>query len=181
MLDPLVNQLIAISLGLLFLTASVHKLSGFATFSRQLREYRLLPESLVVPASAGIVIAELALGAGWLFWSGNFIVAAASVVLLGSYALAIAINIRRGRIHIDCGCTLGSENSPPLSSGLVIRNLVLIGAALVAALPTRPRELAVGDYTTLGAGILVLLLLYAATNQLLANHAAMGTWRSRDE
>ena len=46
-------------------------------------------------------------------------------------------------------------------------------------LPTGSRELGFGDYATLTAALLACSLLFGAMNQLLANRAAINTWRNR--
>jgi hypothetical protein len=104
-----------------------------------------------------------------------------SAGLLGIYALAIGINIHRGRVHFDCGCGFGgkSDNEQYLSSGLVFRNVILMALALLVLLPVEVRELGFSDYATLMAALLACLLLFAAANQLLTNRAAINTWRKQ--
>ena len=179
-IDPLILKAIALSLGLMFLLAGYHKLSDRAQFRITLLEYQVIPESLVSPASRIIPIVEILLGGAWLFgWYQAGLTAAASAGLLGIYALAISINLYRGRVYFDCGCGFGgkSENEQYLSGGLVIRNVVLITAALATLLPSTARELGLADYMTLVAAMLATALLFGAANQLLANRAAINTWR----
>jgi hypothetical protein len=182
MLDPLIVKAISIGLGLMFLAAAYHKLSDTAGFRVTLLEYQLLPESLVSPASRIIPIVEILLGGSWLLsWYGQSMTAIASAGLLGIYALAIGINLYRGRIHFDCGCSFGGkdDNEQFLSGGLVTRNLILIVAALITMLPVASRTLGFGDYATLVAVLLAATLLFAAANQLITNRAAINTWRKR--
>ena len=68
-----------------------------------------------------------------------------------------------------------------LSWGLVMRNSLLIMAALTATLPASGRTIGFVDYVTLVAGLLAIVLLYGAANQLLSNGAAIGTWRNRHD
>ena len=107
--------------------------------------------------------------------------AIASATLLGIYALAIGINLYRGRVHFDCGCSFGGKEDREqfLSGGLVVRNLVLIAAALVTLIPVSNRAIGPGDYATLAAVLLAATLLFAAANQLISNRAAINTWRKR--
>src|SRR5262249_14927936 len=51
-----------------------------------------------------------------------------AAALLGLYAAAIAVNLARGRRHLDCGCT-GPALRRPISGWLVLRNLVLVAIA----------------------------------------------------
>jgi len=142
---------------------------------------QLLPEALVKPASRIIPIVEMLLGGSWLlsFYQSS-VTAIASCTLLGIYAAAVGINIYRGRVHFDCGCGFGRRSGQEqfLSGGLVLRNIVLIAAALLTLAPTGTRAIGFGDYLTLAAALLALALLFAAANQLLRNRAAINTWRS---
>lgn len=180
MLDPLIIKAISIGLGLMFLIAAYHKLAEGPEFRATLYDYQVLPPSLVPPASRIIPIVELLLGASWLV--SNYqqgLTAIGSAVLLGVYAFAIGINLYRGRIHIDCGCGFGGKTDSEqfITGGLVFRNLILMTVAIITLLPTTTRELGVGDYVTLAAVLLVCTLLFAATNQLIANRASINTWR----
>ena len=180
LLDPLIVKAISIGLGLMFVVAAYHKLTDAAHFRVTLLEYQVMPEWLVAPASRIIPVIELLLGGAWLVgYAGQGMTAIGSALLLGIYALAIAINIRRGRVHFDCGCGFGgsSEHEQYLSGGLVFRNTVLIAAALVTLAPASPRALGFGDYLTLLAALLAGALLFGAANQLLANRSAINTWR----
>jgi drug/metabolite transporter (DMT)-like permease len=82
--------------------------------------------------------------------------AAAQLIL---FAVAIAINLRRGRTSIDCGC-FGSRLRQGLSVWMVARNLVLALLALGLLLPGRPRELTVLDIATAFAVVATLSFLY---------------------
>ena len=128
-------------------------------------------------------IVEALLGAAWLLNVETTFVAMTTAALLASYMSAIAVNLLRGRIHIDCGCTMGTSagKDQQLSWGLVARNSVLIMAALTATVPTTERAIGLVDYVTLVAGLLAIVLLYGAANQLLNNSAAIGTWRNRHD
>ena len=53
-------------------------------------------------------------------------------ILLLLFAAAMAVNLRRGRADIDCGCALGLLKER-ISWPLVARNLVLAAAAAVIA------------------------------------------------
>lgn len=182
MLDPLIVKAISIGLGLMFFFAAFHKLNDSEQFRITLLEYQLLPEALVAPASRIIPIVEILLGGSWLLsFYQQSLTAYVSAGLLAAYAAAIGINIYRGRVHFDCGCGFAgkSDNEQYLSGGLILRNLVLVAAALLTVLPAGTRSFSLGDYLTLTATLLATALLFGATNQLLANRAAINTWRKR--
>lgn len=130
--------------------------------------YRLLPPR-AAPAAAFLLTAANALVALLLLYAPMAAIAAcAGAALLLLYAGAMAINVRRGRVHIDCGCGATGER---ISVLLVLRNVILgclLGAAAFAS--------AVGYDTitisAIGGSALSLAALHFATNQLLANRAA---------
>jgi hypothetical protein len=180
MLDPLILKAISIGLGLMFFIAAYHKLADGPLFRQTLLEYQVLPEALVSPTSRIIPVVEILLGGSWLLGYYQLgLTALASVGLLGVYAFAIALNLYRGRVHFDCGCGFGgkSANEQYLSGGLVLRNIVLISLALVTLIPVAERQLVTADYLILIASLMAAVLLFAAANQLLANRAAINTWR----
>jgi hypothetical protein len=100
--------------------------------------------------------------------------AAAGLLLV--YTGAILINLVRGRTDIDCGCA-GPARRQPLGVGLVVRNLVLLSAALLSELPARPRALVWIDGLTCAAGLAAACLLYKAVDVLLAGVARKGPRR----
>lgn len=181
MLDPLVLKLVSISFALLLLLAAVHKWTAHDAFRRNLAAYELLPRAAINPVSFAVPTVEVLLGLMWLIGVVPVVTAVASAALLASYTFAIGINVLRGRVHIDCGCGMASlaGREQSVSWGLVVRNLLLIAAALAATLPAGDRTIGAVDYVTLVAGLLAIVLLYATSNQLLSNGAAIGAWRKR--
>ncbi len=170
--DPVLQWALRGSLALLFLGASRHKLRAPAAFRASLANYRLLPENSLawaVPSIAGI---ELTIGVLLVLPGFGGASAWAAAALLCLYTAAIAVNLARGRREIDCGCG-GPGSRRPLSGELVLRNGVLIGAALFCALPGSGRALVWMDAVSVVAGVAVLGLLYLAIDGGLAN--ASGT------
>jgi hypothetical protein len=183
MLDPLILRTISIGFGLLFLLAAVHKISTAQQFRVILEEYQVMPRVLAGLVARIVPLLEVLLSIGWFAGYQPELVAISSAALLTMYTSAIGLNLLRGRIHIGCGCGVGgsSDGDQQLSSGLILRNTVLIAIALVAAIPVTARPFAVLDYVTLGTTLLAGTLLYAGANQLLANGAAIGTWRNKHD
>ncbi len=179
MLDPLVLTSISVAFGLLFLLGAVHKLTALEDFRPILADYRLLPAGLVPAAAVGIGGIEAAIGAAWLFAPDKRLPAIATTALLLLYALGIATNLGRGRTHISCGCSFGRSagGNDLLSWGLVIRNLVLVLVASLALLPAAQRDFGSMDFFTLAATLLVAVLVFATSNQLIRNRAAIRAWR----
>lgn len=166
-IDPAVQLTIRWALSLLFLWAAGHKLRDFPGFAQTLRDYRLLPASLAPAAAACVIGLELAI-AGALPLGPASPPALGAALLLATYGGAIAINLFRGRRHIDCGCA-GPARRQPLSPALVVRNAVLCGGALCASLPPSPRALTWIDAVTAVAAVAFLGVGYAIVDGLLAN------------
>ena len=152
-----------IAVACIFLTAAVGKLRHLTVFEGVLANYRLLPRWAVAPTHVLLPLAELAVGVG-LIALPQFS-APAAALLLAVFAVAMAVNLRRGRSDIDCGCHQ-SVLRQRLSWTLVGRNVVLVLITLAAALP--PGRLDMGTWLTgVGAG-LGLFALYSAMNSLWA-------------
>lgn len=162
----------AIGNGLLFLTAGMAKLRARRVFPGVVANYRLLPDALVGPVAMALPLAEVLIGASLL---GGVAAAAlpASMLLLLVFAAAMAVNIRRGRAHIDCGCRR-SELRQPLSRALVVRNIVL-AALLAPSLAGLPAfgSAAWGFALAGGLALYLLTLLVNALSALAAGSLAL--------
>lgn len=113
----------SLAVGLVFATAALAKLRHRDLLPGVVANYRLLPDPLVAPVAFLLPFAELAIGAG-LLAGGQRPAVVAAAGMLWIFAGAMAINIVRGRSHIDCGCGR-SQLRQPLSWLLVGRNLAL--------------------------------------------------------
>nr|WP_183612906.1 MauE/DoxX family redox-associated membrane protein [Novosphingobium hassiacum] len=153
----------AIGVGLVFLTASVAKLRSRALFPGVVANYRLLPDALVAPVATSLPFTELATGIALI--GGSRLAAVPAIAMLLVFAAAMAVNIGRGRAHIDCGCGR-SELRQPLSRALVVRNIVL-ALLLVPTLATTP-AFGSAEWLISLAGGLALYLLTHLVNALSA-------------
>lgn len=180
MTDPLLSHAVAAGLALLLVFAAWHKLSARDAFTSALRAYELLPDVLVRPVARLLPAVELSLALAWLTGFARGAAAVTTAVLLLAYAAAVAVNLRRGRVHISCGCGLGgvTDGDARLSWWLVARNVVLALAAAAAAWPVTDRALGLADSLTLVLAILASVLLYAGASQLMRNGAAIASWRT---
>jgi len=175
-LDPALRAALRCALALLWLVSGRHKLHDPARFRDALAGYRLVPARFVHAVAAGVAALELALGFALLLPAAGPAPALATAALLGLYTLAIAANLVRGRRAIDCGC---GARPQPLGEGLVVRNAVLVGIALLAALPATGRALTWLDAATIVGGAAALAALYAAADAALANGLRSGQLRAR--
>jgi uncharacterized membrane protein YphA (DoxX/SURF4 family) len=157
---------------LIFLTAAYGKLRHWTVFQGVIANYRLLPELLVAPVAYLLPPVEAVLGAALLLglgspWSEGV---AASLLLL--FAVAMGINIGRGRRHIDCGC-FQSALKQSLSWKLVMRNVLLSLLLGVAALSGGlPRDLFM-----LVNGLLVGTVLFVILQSLTLLWSIVPAWR----
>jgi hypothetical protein len=148
-----------------------HELAGVVA------NYRLLPGRLAAPAAWMIVILEtlvvLSLATGLGLAAG----AALGIGLLAGFALAMAVNLARGRREIDCGC-FQSGLRQRLSALLVARNLLL--AILLTPLLTAATAgaAALQWVDGLGAG-LAAYALYLALGEIVSLRHSSAELRRR--
>lgn len=168
-IDPVLGAIICGSCALLFAVAGAHKLRARAEFAETLAGYRLLPARLVSAASFLLPALECLIAAGLLIPEARARASVAGAALLAVYALAMGLNLLRGRRQLDCGC-LGPRGGGVISPTLVSRNMV-VALALAAAGGMRwsswPPVLWL-DAGTVLAAVCALALLYSAVNGLLA-------------
>lgn len=165
MIDPVFALIVRFSLAALFLTACAHKLRAPRAFVAILAEYRMLPAALVRPVAVLVIAAEALTAAGLL--AGRAQAAWAALGLIGAYTAAIGVNLLRGRRDIDCGCG-GADGAQHIRPALILRNVLLAGAAVILVLPVAGRALHPLDWITIVAGVAGGALLYAAAGRLLA-------------
>ena len=159
-LDPAISWFLALMLAMLLGVAAGHKLADRERYLAVLKNYDLMPEPLVPLAGAAVVAAEIAAVLLLVLPSVRTLGACLSVALFATYALAIAVNLLRGRTRIDCGC-FGFGRHDRIAWTMVVRNLALVALALALLLPASQRDLVVLDALTVGASLLVVALLAA--------------------
>ena len=155
----LVATALQVGIGILFVVAGAGKATRWHEFKGTLDAYRLIPSSLVRPAAAVIVVAELvsglALVSGWQ--AGGFAVLAS--LMLACFAAGMAINLARGRSFIDCGCFRGARQ--PIEWRLVARNVVLALAAFASSDYTMATDDPQRWIQAAPAGVAVVVLYFA--------------------
>lgn len=158
--DPFIVLAVRGALAALMLAAALHKLRDMQGFAQAVADYRLVPPTalpvlvpLVPLAEGAAAIATLVLGAPGL-------VATAGLLLL--YAGSIAINLKRGRRTIDCGCLAFGKTGMPIHARMVVRNILLAMLALaIATAATGERSLLWLDWFGLAFTIAIAGLLYS--------------------
>lgn len=164
LIEPALTWALRTFLALLFVTAGLSKLQNLEEFYGVVRNFRLLPDGPSRAVAYSLPILEIAVAAGLLASSGTVPAAVTAALLLAGFAVAIAINVARGRTYIDCGC-MRQGMKQPVSWLLVLRNGVLAGLALAVAvlLPSvRPAGLA-DLFVGLAAGGTAMMLYVSAS------------------
>lgn len=155
----------SVCVGLIFLLAAAQKLRHWRLLPGVVANYRLLPRWAVGAASTFLPLVELLLAITLLSGQLGVPSAMAGMALLLIFAGAMAINVARGRVHIDCGC--GQEFlAQQLGWALVARNLVLAGL-LLPSLENPALVPMAGVWTGAAAG-LGFFLLYLMFNLFTA-------------
>jgi hypothetical protein len=165
-LDPAVVWTARLVLAAVFAMAALAKLRAFDEFIGIVHNYRVLPESLVRPAAYALPPLEAAIALALLLEPTRSAGAVAAAALLALFALAMAVNLARGRVEIDCGCFAATLRQR-ISWALVGRNVALIAlAALAMPTVTVARALTWLDAVTIIAASSSAVLLYVAFTQL---------------
>ena len=156
--------------------AAWHKLLDRIAFRETLRNYRILPDAAVGPAAAIVPPAELAACVLLALPGTHELGALVAAMLLAGYAIAIGLNLARGRTDIECGCSWGG-GAQPISAWLIGRNAILIAVASVAATDWSARTLGIIDGLVVLAAATFALLIYHAADRLIANQALLSALR----
>lgn len=187
-LDPSILLAARVLGTLVFAAAVLGKLRHREEFIGVVANYRLLPEALVAPVAWLVIFLEafvvVSLASGILLITGVTL----ALALLCGFAVAMTINLARGRTEIDCGC-FQSALRQRLSVALVVRNLLLIAIMLpvleqAARSPTLLPAFGAQAQSLLqvmdgiGAGV-VLFVLYQVFGQVLSLRDAAEALRKR--
>lgn len=164
-LDPTIGLAIVVAGALLFSAAGAHKLFDTDAFTSALRRYDLLPESVVPPAARALSIFEIIVASMLVLPFTRMWAAVAGVALLAVYAWGIAVNLRRGRRELDCGC-IGFGRQRRIGGWMVWRNAVIAGLLLTTLLPWGSRPWHWVDALTILCATLILALLYLTLDAL---------------
>jgi hypothetical protein len=149
-----------VCVGLIFLLAAVQKARAWRLLPGVIANYRLLPGWMVLPAASLLPPLELLLAIGLLSAQAGPWPELVAAALLLLFAAAMAINVARGRVHIDCGCGQAFL-AQQLSWPLVARNLVLAALLLPSFAPPAPVPMpALLSAVAAGLAFFLLYLLF---------------------
>jgi hypothetical protein len=161
-------QLFAI---VLFLNSAIHKVQDYRDFVSIISGYKLVPISTVWVLGGIVTFTEFLAVLGLLL-TVPFLKYLAALLLVG-YAIAIQVNVARGRTEIDCGC---GGQSQPISQALVVRNVAI---AILLAWSTGIAgfvdiiELGVAYWALIIGIVIGLGSLYLSYNQLCLNQSLL--------
>jgi hypothetical protein len=152
--------------GVVLLIAGAMKIGGMRVFGQQIVAYNVVPKRLARLTGYLLPPVEMALGISMLFapW-----LAAVATFLFASFALAVGLNLLRGRTELRCGC-FGATGQHTISGVHVVGNF---GLALLAGLSFlenhRPSFLAF----QVGVSLVLLVLLISAWRAMAPKHVQL--------
>jgi len=171
-LDPAVASLVIACLVILFAAGALHKFRDLRRFDEIFSAYGLATVLARTRLSRLVPMLEAAVACGLLFNPTRTPAALLGMALLLLYAAAIAINLRRGRTDLACGCG-GPDDRRPIAGWMVWRNAGLAVLAGVGTLPWSARPLLWTDLITVAGGALACCLVYLCLDRLLGRAARM--------
>jgi uncharacterized membrane protein YphA (DoxX/SURF4 family) len=172
--EPHLVAVICAIVGGLFLVSGITKLRDTRRFTDIVRAYQLLPAPVTPLVGRLLPWVELLAGAALIAGVGLPVSSLIAAALLVAFAVAVGINILRGRHELACGC-FGLDARRRLSWTMVLRNLGL--AALVAGSAASPMSGA-STALSLGDGLLTRLIAGGALIIVLLVSAAWSVWPS---
>lgn len=141
--------------GVILIVAGTAKLGSLRSFGDQIAAYNIVPALAARRIGSILPPAEIAVGV-LVILNPRFAVASAGLFLC--FAMAVGVNLLRGKKELHCGC-FGSNGVHRISLVHVIANMMLVAAALTA-FSTRPRVSFISFQ--IGTSVVVLLLLVSA-------------------
>ena len=161
-MDPVLAITLRTALGLLFATASLHKVRDLPRFASVVEDYEIVPRSLAYPVALAVPIAEAFASVAFVF--GAPFAPALGLTLLAGYSGAIGINLARGRREIDCGC--GGPGGRPIGPELLARNALLALGPLALFVPTTARSIGPVDIAAIASAVAFSALAWSAAGRL---------------
>lgn len=169
---------LALAIGLVLIAGAFDKLRDWQAFRAAVANYRVVPSLLVGAAALALPLAEVIAGVALLVDALRIAGAWLGVAVIGIATVGVAVNVLRGRTHIDCGCG-GVEGRQRLSWALVTRNVVLVALLALGAQVPAPIVTGLAGNATLAIAALAFFALFAAASQLVANRPLLTELASR--
>lgn len=154
-MDVLQNTVVFL-FSFMFLSAGMSKLRH-QTYSQQaLEAYQLVPKSLTGFLNRSLASMELLLVPALILPLSQSMAVYVAALLLLVYAMAIAINLLRGRKRLDCGCN-GPDSKQSISWWMVLRNLFMTMVLLMLPIQIELASLSVYVLAIFFSAALILI------------------------
>lgn len=127
----IVEMILSLSLGVVFLVSAIPKLRHPRGFVVTVLTYEVLPVRLAPLVARLLPAIEMLLALLLLSGIACRLASLAVALLSGGFAMAVGINILRGRA-IDCGC-FGRRWQRQIGPLVVVQDLALVGASILVA------------------------------------------------
>ena len=166
--DPALSVLATLFVGLVLAVAAISKLRSPDEFQGVVDNYRLLPGFLVAPVARLLPMVELACAVALMLPPAREMAAWVAVGLFVVFALALAINVGRGRTHIDCGCVRRPTSKSRIGMFHVLRALFLAGVSTFIALSSlEVANVSLASWLIGMASAALLAMLYVAADVMV--------------
>lgn len=174
MLDPVADLIVRTALAWLMAAAAWHKRRDPVGFRQALAAYEVWPAGGVAGFAVAVPVAEAALAAALVAPGWRLVGLFGTAAVLSAYAVAMGVNLWRGRRDLDCGC---GGTPTPIGPWLIGRNLALAAVAVLASAPVASRPLSWVDGLSVVAATLALAACWLAAEGLLALQPAVARLR----
>lgn len=166
--DPALSVLATLFVGLVLAVAAISKLRSPDEFQGVVDNYRLLPGFLVAPVAKLLPWVELVCAVALMVPPVRETAAWVAVGLFVMFALALAINVGKGRTHIDCGCVRRPTSKSRIGMFHVLRALFLAGVSTFIALSSlEVTNVSLASWLIGIASAALLAMLYIAADVMV--------------
>ncbi|OLL30931.1 methylamine utilization protein MauE [Burkholderia sp. SRS-W-2-2016] len=181
-IDPVVSTAALAITSIVTLTLALPKLARQAELREAVAGFALLPQVLVAPVAFMLPLAEIGAVLAALVPATRVFGATALAALFVLFALALGINVARGRTDIDCGCNgfrqSGTHVSHSIGWAHVARSLLLAALAVLVCVPQSTRAVVWFDYLSVLGATLVAVAAFFTVDVLLVNRPKLNHLRN---
>jgi hypothetical protein len=180
--DPVISTVALATTSIITLTLALPKVTRNGELREAVAGFQLLPHALVTPFALALPAVEIAAALASLVPATRGVGAAALAALFMLFALALGINVARGRTDIDCGCNgfrqAGGVPAHAIGWTHVARTLLLAALAALVCVPQSTRAVVWFDYLSVFGATLVALAAFFTLDVLLANRPKLNHLRN---